>query len=174
MLKKIFNQKNNRAIVCAVYAIIVACTLSFIFGNSFAGKEDSAAQSDKVVQIVRPIIDPNHTMKDEDVSFIVRKSAHFAEFCLLGFELSLFVFYISGGFDLRRTAFAAFTALLVANIDEYIQIHSDRGSSVADVFIDLGGALFGIAVGIAVSYAARGIYRRLRERAAAKKAAAVI
>ena len=174
MLKKIFNKKNNRAIICAVYAIVLICTLAFIFSNSLASKEESAEQSDKVVEIVRPIIDPNHTMKDEDVSKIVRKSAHFAEFCLLGFELSLFAFYISGGFNLRRTVFSAFAALLVANIDEYLQIHSDRGSSVADVFIDFGGSLFGIAVGIAVAFAVRGIYRRVAEKSAAKKAAAVI
>ena len=171
MLKKIFTPKNNRAIVCAVYVILILITMLFIFRNSFASMEESAAQSDKIIQIVRPIIDPNKTMNDQQVEHIVRKSAHFVEFGTLGFEFALLAFHISRAVKLRDGIYVAAASLLTANLDELLQIYSQRGSMVSDVFIDFGGALIGIIAGFTVSYLVRATYRAAKVKKASRELA---
>lgn len=129
-----------------------------------ANSQESHAQSDRFVDLLRPIIDPHGKMTYEQVSSIVRKAAHFAEFAALGSEIAVLCFALSFGFKLRDAIYAAAGALLIANIDEYLQIYSARGSSVSDVFIDLGGAITGIAVGYGVALLCRYIRKKIAER----------
>lgn len=169
MLKNLFKEKKGRAILCAVYGVLILLTLAFIFNNSLASKEESGEQSDKVVELVRPIIDPDGNMTDDEISTVVRKTAHFVEFGALGGELALLAFTLASGFRLSGCLHSLLASLLAANIDELIQIHSDRGSSVADVFIDLGGAVIGIAAGYLLAYAVRALRKRLSLRGAKNK-----
>ena len=164
MLSRIFNKNNSRAISCAACCLIILLTLAFIFNNSLANKEESAEQSGEVVEVVRPIIDPNENMSYDEISGIVRKGAHFVEFGALGLELALLFFILSSGFKLRDAIYSAGLALLVANTDELIQIYSERGSSVTDVFLDFGGGLFGIAAGYVIAISVRAVYRRIKSR----------
>ena len=76
-------------------------------------------------------------------SHTVRKAAHVAEFFLLSLFTALF---------LRRRALLAFPVCFAAAfLDETIQLFSDRGAQVQDVWIDL----IGIAVGTALGWAIR-------------------
>ena len=116
---------------------LIAGTVVFIFVNSALPPEVSAEQSGTVGGIIAEIIPP-----DTDLgSFIqeyLRKIAHFTEYGMLGIEISLLVFF----YFKRRVLFgcsAAAVPFFVGFIDESIQILSDRGSSISDVWIDIGG-----------------------------------
>ena len=90
---------------------------------------------------------------------IVRKSAHFLEYMLLGVLAALDVMAISGAVLKRRSLFAAaFMPIAVAfsfavsAIDEFIiqAATEGRGPSWRDVGIDCGGAATGTVICIAV------------------------
>ena len=144
----------------SVLSVLIVITLCFIFGNSLKGPDESMKQSDAVGDVLRPIIDPDEKLTDEEFSFFVRKSGHFVEYAILGFESALLAFVLGGGLTLLGATCPAFGCLLMANVDEFIQSFTDRGSKVADVFIDFGGAVTGIVVGFALAYAVRYIYKR--------------
>ena len=120
-----------------VLLALIAGTVVFIFVNSALPPEVSAEQSGTVGGIIAEIIPP-----DTDLgSFIqeyLRKIAHFTEYGMLGIEISLLVFF----YFKRRVLFgcsAAAVPFFVGFIDESIQILSDRGPSISDVWIDIGG-----------------------------------
>ena len=146
-----------------VLSVLIVLTVCVIFGNSLKGPEESKEQSDAVIEVVRPIIDPDKELTDEEFSFLVRKSGHFVEYLILGVECSLLAFALCGRLTLSGALYSAFGCLFIADIDEFIQSFTERGSKVADVLLDFGGAVTGIAVGFAVAYAARYIYRKKKE-----------
>ncbi len=74
----------------------------------------------------------------------MRKLAHFAEFALLGFWFMLCLRVYTRRF-VRHTGWPLFFGLLVANLDELIQLYvPGRSSSVRDVFLDFLGVLAGL------------------------------
>ena len=86
---------------------------------------------------------------------LLRKSAHFIEYAVLGSELSLlFVLYGLKKDDTRnvKTIFIGhimqlfIVSVLVAMIDETIQYFSGRYSSLFDVWLDLTGVTFAAIV----------------------------
>lgn len=128
--------------ICIVLLLCVLLTLCFIFGNSMASPEESGAASDKVNDIVSDVIESVTGKEDTAIeSFFVtysRKIAHVTEFALLGIEIFLLICF------LHFTGFAAYfsgalLAFLFASIDEGIQMFSDRGDQVSDIFIDASG-----------------------------------
>ena len=155
--------KNDR-IAFIVLVILMVATLCFIFGNSLKGPEASLEQSNKAGEILRPIIDPDKSMGEEEYSFLIRKSGHFLEYAALGFECALLVFLVCGRISLCGVSLAAGGCLLTADVDEFIQSFTERGSKVADVLLDFGGAVSGIALGFAVVYAVRYCRRRSKKR----------
>ena len=152
----------------AVLSVLIVITLCFIFGNSLKGPDESKKQSDAVGDVLRPIIDPNEKLTDEEFSFFVRKSGHFVEYAILGFESALLAFVLCGEFTLVGVTCPALGCLLMANVDEFIQSFTDRGSKVADVFIDFGGAVSGILLCFAVICAVRYVERRKKSEAKIK------
>ena len=164
MLSRLFKKENRRALACAAYLVLVVLTLVFIFHNSSVSVEESGAQSDKVVDVVKPIVDPELAEKDWQLSIFVRKAAHLAEFALLGAELAFFAFFVSWGLKLRDLIYVLFAGVMVANVDELIQVYTRRGSSVTDVFLDMIGLVIGMTVGYAVAFAARALSRRISEK----------
>lgn len=148
----------KRAVIAL--AVIIALTLCFIFGNSLANREESLKQSNSVGEVIRPIVDPNENLTDEEYSFLVRKSAHFLEYAALGFECAILAFILCEKLTLSGVIYSAFGCLFAADIDEFIQSFTERGSKVSDVLLDFSGALTGISLGFALSYVVRYIYRR--------------
>ena len=151
-------------IIYIVLILAIVLTMAFIFGNSMKGPEESSQQSDKVVEIVRPIIDPNQQMTHDEISFVVRKSAHFIEYLMLGIECALLAFHISRRLTLAGALYSAGGCLLSADIDEYIQSFTGRGSAVSDVLLDFSGAIAGITVGFALAYAVRFVVVRITNK----------
>lgn len=161
MLSRLFKKENRRALACAVYIILILCTLVFIFHNSLISVEESGEQSNKVVNAVKPIVNPELAEKDWQLSIIVRKAAHIAEFALLGGELAFLAFFASWGIKLRDVIYALFAGITVANVDELIQVYTRRGSLVTDVFVDMLGIVIGLTVGYAMAFGIRALSSRI-------------
>ena len=155
----------RKTAVC-VLALLIALTLVMIFGNSSKTQSESKDQSDQVGEVIRPVIDPNKNMTDDEFSFLVRKSGHFAEYALLGLECAILAFLIKLKPTVSGAIYSAGGCLLAADVDEYIQSLVGRGSMVSDVFIDLGGALAGIALGFAASALAVAIVKKIKNKKA--------
>ncbi len=116
--------------------VLIILTVSFIFSQSMLPPEKSSAESDKVGDIVADIIPPE-TETGGFVQRNLRKLAHFVEFFALGAEVSLLVIAV-----LRSWKYAVLSlpsSALVALLDETIQIFSNRGPAVTDVWIDVLG-----------------------------------
>ena len=136
----------NKIIFYSRILLIVAiiCTLSFTFYQSMLPPEESNEVSNSVSDAIEPII-PSDTPTGSYVHTNLRKIAHFIEFAALGTEVALFVilFLPTWGaspckklkFVLHSYAIAPITAL----IDETIQIFTDRGPAITDVWIDTAG-----------------------------------
>ena len=79
---------------------------------------------------------------------IVRKLAHFCEYMLEGFLLTLCLRVYTRRF-VRHISWPILGGLLTALTDETIQMFSDgRSSQITDVWLDFSGVLTGILVGM--------------------------
>ena len=145
-------------------SVTIVLTLCVIFGNSLKGPEESKEQSDMVGDVLRPIIDPDGSLTDDEFSFLVRKSGHFVEYAILGVECAIMAFLAFGKMTLPCVIYPAFGCLFVADIDEFVQSFTDRGSKVSDVLLDFCGAITGISVGFAIVYAVRYICRKRKDK----------
>ena len=123
--------------------LLLIVTLCFIWGNSMQDKAESANISGGVTEWLRSIGIPV-------TDHVVRKTAHFCEFGLLGSELML-LFWLRSGLSFQNLCNSAFAALLSAVTDETIQLFVGRDGMVQDVVLDFSGALTGILlVGLVV------------------------
>lgn len=127
-----------RTPVRIILIIIIASTLAFIFYQSMLSREASGAESNKVGEIIAEIIPPG-TPAGDYVQLNIRKIAHFTEFFVLGCEVALYFWlYSRRRFDVLLVYPAA---LIVALFDETIQVFSDRGPLITDVWVDFLGFL---------------------------------
>jgi VanZ family protein len=128
-----------------------------IFLFSAQSAQDSGKLSGKIVDIVIKIVLPHY--KDlsyeqqqqikEKVTLVVRKTAHFTEFAVLGFFLMIHLLsykpYIKS-FNFKmfiRACISWVIGVLYAFSDEFHQMFvTDRYSSIYDVMIDSSGVLF--------------------------------
>lgn len=135
-----------------IFSFVSIITVAFIFGNSIKSSEASNEISGSIAEELYALFDE----VDYDLFHkIVRKTAHFLEFSVLGVFLSLTMmsFYqISGA---THVSVVLFISLFVAVADEFIQSFTDRTSAVADVLIDFSGSLFGFGLVLAFSFILR-------------------
>ena len=125
----------------ALLSLLILLTLGFIWGNSLKSIPDSQEMSLWLLDLLRPVLDAvfgPETITDH----ILRKTAHFTEFALLGAELRL-LFLLLGQRGAQGLTNALFAGLAAAVADETIQIFSHRGSQVSDVVLDFSGVLAG-------------------------------
>ena len=131
------NKISRKIVLFAV--LILLCTV-FIFSNSLKNSEMSHADSNVIVEIVEEIADTIHPDNTLNWNYIVRKSAHLFEFCVLGILVMLLAVQRK-----RERGTAVVCALLyvvfIASTDEFIQRFTGRSSRLADVGIDVLGAL---------------------------------
>ena len=102
--------------------------------------EVSSSQSGFVLNLANSVLGWfNLTIEVDVLSLIIRKSAHFLEFFVLGFTLLK-------GWGLKVLV-NIFIIFLVASFDESIQLFSEgRAFSVIDIGIDMMGGITGILV----------------------------
>ena len=129
-----------------VFAVLTLFFLSFIFGMSLQSKEESGDTSSEVAEALKPIVDPDDKIPEKTFHRAVRKAAHFAEFCGLGFCLWGMFSSVGKLCGKRLVTLPFFLSLLSAVADEFIQYFSGRGSMVTDVVLDFCGAVFGIGI----------------------------
>ncbi len=132
-------QSRQRLRLCAA---LIAVNLVFIWGNSLLPAEISSAFSQWVKGILQ-IIFPG-SLSGEGGSGLVRKLAHFCEFCALGLLLTWLF-----GMLCRKVLLGKGLSLLcgaaAAGIDETIQCFvPGRGPSLRDVGMDTLGVILGI------------------------------
>ena len=120
----------------ALMCLIIA-TLAFIFIQSMLSPDVSSAESGAVVNFLERFFSYDRPLG----AFVLnnlRKIAHFAEYGVLGIEISLYICFFAC--DYRRVApYSVLFGHAVAFIDETIQIFSGRGPAILDVWIDTLG-----------------------------------
>ncbi len=121
-----------------------------IFMFSANSADTSSKQSGRIVRTVIEIFIPDYdSLSDQrqeqisdTVSFVVRKSAHFAEYLVLG-ALVFWCLYKTEDKRLR-TSLAAVLASIYSVTDEVHQLFSDgRSCELRDVLIDSCGGILG-------------------------------
>lgn len=130
---------------------LIACIV-FIFSNSMKVGDVSEAASGRVLNLVRSIL--THLGMPGAASHItmhlIRKLAHFCEYMLEGFLLMLCLRVYTRHF-VKHMSWPILAGLLTALSDETIQLFSPgRSSQVMDVWIDFGGVMTGLLVGMFV------------------------
>lgn len=130
-----------------LYLCITIMLFSGIYWFSSKDADTSTAQSDEVIIKLRLMTEEEinqHPEKASDIRHIVRKSAHFTFYMLLGIFtfLTLYEFTYALGFSLLL---GQIVTMILAGIDEYHQSFvPGRSMELTDVLIDGTGALLGI------------------------------
>ena len=132
----------NKYVKKIIYCLYLLLLLSFIFGNSIASREESANQSGAIVESINQILQKvNSPFLLKDI--VVRKLAHFTEFFVLGASFFGYLL-IDKKVAPINTFYAVFASCIVAMTDETIQIFSNRGSMLFDVWLDFFSAVLAI------------------------------
>lgn len=147
--------------------LVILC-MAFIFWFSAQPSDESSAMSGKFTEFAISVFLPHYPSWDtgtqqtvyEFVETVVRKSAHFSIYALLGF-LSMF----SASRFFRRRCWqigVAFTvSVLYAASDEFHQLFvTGRSGEFRDVCIDASGALLGILLMWLILTGARHLHER--------------
>ena len=141
---------NKRNLWLFLFILIIV----FIWSNSMI----SPALSGKLSHFMAAILGGNQEPSAEE-HFFVRKMAHFFEFFALGVTaLGLVRQYTDDKY--RKILFLLFTGVFVPLVDETIQIFSSRGSSITDIWIDIGGFATGCALALGICVIIRAIKRK--------------
>lgn len=128
--------------VRALLTILVLLWIGFIFVNSLFPASQSSTISGGVVDQVNSMLH-QIGISGEITDHMVRKSAHFIEFTLLGVLLFLTIRSYSPRPG-RHIFIGLFLGLLIPVTDEFIQLFVDgRGSQVSDIVLDFSGVLTG-------------------------------
>lgn len=151
------SQKTLRNLISIVITLIpVLLVMLIIYGfsaqNSDSSSETSGGITNWIIGLFVPDYDdmPPENQKSllEEITYIVRKTAHFSEFALLGFFLTLHFQTIHNVRPFRFRGILAFIlcALYAASDEFHQQFVDGRAPSLKDVSIDSVGALFGILI----------------------------
>lgn len=135
----------------------------FIWGNSLEPASTSGALSGGVLEVLQGALGALGLPYEWLTDHIVRKCAHFSEYCALGLiGMQAFTPHLRP----RSAAAVALTAALlvaVPSLDETVQLFVDgRSGQVSDVALDCSGA----ACGVALTLAAHALRTRTRRKRA--------
>lgn len=139
-----------------VWMVLLVAWVAFIWGHSLANGFSSSLESGRAVQILRPLLNAMGLVDEEQMTFAVRKTAHFCEYAVLG--MLLYANGHSRGMYTREgSGWWMALALAIPVADEYIQAFvPGRSSQVSDVVLDFVGAVTGLVVVLLI--------RRIRHR----------
>ena len=133
-----------------IFALLSMLTVAFIWGNSLKSIPESASQSSRLAELIRPILDPQEKLTSDAFHNLVRKLAHLTEFFALGVFVCGFTLSLGAELKKRMICLPVLIVLLVAVGDEYIQYFTRRGSLVTDVVLDFIGALGGLLAAVLI------------------------
>lgn len=131
-----------------LWAVLTVFLLAFIFGNSLQTAAESSAVSGMVIEMLEPIL-PQTAGSSAQRTFLIRKTAHFLEFTLLGFALC----GTAHRFGMSHPRLCVcFAGAVTAAADELIQRFVEgRSAQLTDVLLDTAGVLFGLFLWLIVS-----------------------
>ena len=153
------DKSKNTKRIRLILSIIILLTVIIIWGHSFMTPEMSTEESSFVKEIVEAVVQSVSNNEAFTIpEIVIRKSAHFFEYAVLGLELVILITInksLQADDDKKRglikkllslypTAFII--SLLVGFVDETIQYFTGRYSSIWDVLLDLAGASFSMLV----------------------------
>ena len=155
-------------LVCRILLLLmIVSTVGFAYVNSIMPPAVSEQQSGTVGEIISQIIPPT-TPLGSFVQQYLRKIAHFTEYGLLGAELAIYVIFFTEN-KKKWVPVSILFAFFVGFIDETIQVFSNRGPSVMDVWLDFAGCLTYSALTYAVAAVIYLVLSRIRRRTAERK-----
>lgn len=143
--------KNTTKRIIFGILIILNCATIFYFSNQVA--DDSSEQSSRVVELVSNVIpsiknmqEPERTkLKEEVLTPIVRKTAHFSIYAMLGIWTINFIDTFENLKTSKKTMISLIFCMLYAITDELHQtLVSGRSGEIRDVLIDTIGTLTGM------------------------------
>lgn len=148
-------------------SLLLISQMLFIFTMSSFGSDSSNAQSSQIIQVLHQVF-PNLSSRTSGLdastlAFIVRKTAHFTEYAILGI---LFYFFYSQTLPqkngLQLFVLAILSSFLYACTDEIHQLFvPGRSGQFTDVLVDTLGAFCGCLLLLAI--------RRLRRVSQARR-----
>lgn len=142
--------------------ILINCITIFYFSHQVA--DNSAKQSSTIVEIISNIIpyiknmqEPEKTiLMKEIITPIVRKSAHFSIYALLGILTTNFALTIENKKLNKASILSLIFCFIYAITDEFHQTFiPGRSGELRDILIDTSGALVGILFTIAITIITR-------------------
>ena len=165
--------KNKQIIInvlrIAIPVLITVLWLGFIYSNSLKSGEESGAQSGQVHKVVNEVAQGVGIEKPIS-EHLVRKSAHFIEFAVLGLFICADIWalrvaaltkklYVSAPLLLCSVPVCA----LLASVDEFLQRFSDsRGPSLKDVLLDTSGSAAATVIFIFAFIIIYCIYKKIK------------
>ena len=136
---------SKRKKIAILLLLLAGVNVAFIWGNSLLPREVSSALSKMVGTILDWFMPGSATTSQGEGQGILRKIAHFTEFCSLGFLLCTITFLLQSQ-KWIPCAIPCGIGVAVAVIDETIQMFvPGRGPQLRDVGIDSLGVVLGIA-----------------------------
>ena len=129
-----------------VFTLCLVCTVAYIFKNSLQVAQVSSQHSEQVMNLVNGFL---AKLRMGPLSHhVIRKLAHFGEYCLLGFWFMLCLRVYTIHF-IKHISWPLFICLGIANVDETLQLFvPGRSSQLTDVWIDFAGVLCGAFVAL--------------------------
>ena len=151
--------ENTKKTIRLIISVIILLTVIIIWGHSFMTPEMSTEESSFVKEIVEAVVQSVSNNEAFTIpEIVIRKSAHFIEYAILGLELVILITInkrMQSDDDKKRGLIkkllslyptASVFSLLVGSVDETIQYFTGRYSSIWDVLLDLAGASFSILI----------------------------
>ena len=137
-------------------SLLLIFQMALIFTMSSFGSDSSSAQSNQIIRALHQVFpnlsSDNSFSNDNNLVFIVRKTAHFTEYAILG--LLFFLVYrthLTKPSNRKLFFLAIFSSFLYACTDELHQLFvSGRSGQFTDVLIDTLGAFFGCLLLLAI------------------------
>ncbi len=128
-----------------VLFIITGFYIAFIWLHSAMNADASGGESLYVLKLLNDFLRFIGLSAQMTTDHIVRKSAHFCEFALLGCLCMWCSFLFNRKKVITGIMPCGFFCLFVAVTDEYIQLFSEgRSSEVKDVLLDFIGSICGV------------------------------
>lgn len=147
--------------------ILLNCITIFYFSHQIS--ENSSKQSSTIVEIISNIIpyiknleeNQQTILKEKILTPIVRKTAHFSIYAMLGILTTNLMLTIENKKMSKRAILALIFCIIYAITDEFHQkFIPGRSAELRDVLIDTSGALIGILLTIAVTF----LVRKIKDR----------
>ena len=135
-----------------IFAVLLVLWMGFIFSMSCENAEESSNTSGQTIKVVLSTVpefekQPEEVKKNiiEELQFIVRKSAHFIGYMILGILASGLILQYEN--INKKYPLAFLICVIYAISDEIHQLFvPGRAGQVRDVLIDSAGSLLGIII----------------------------